>query len=236
MMTRLGALFFQYRNGLFPFVFLLVLTPGARIFSDSLHAAGAGLLVVALGQLVRGATIGLQYIVRGGRDRRVYAEGLVTEGLYGHCRNPMYVGNMLILVGVSLASNSWSCVAIAVPLFTFIYSAIVVTEETYLRNKFGPAFVAYMNSVPRWLPKLQGIRATFAESRFRWRRVVLKEYGTPFGWLMGLPLLALWNLWRDGELPLRPVAMELLLLSMLATVFVWTRIRAVKKSRTLVAD
>jgi protein-S-isoprenylcysteine O-methyltransferase Ste14 len=236
MSAWLGAFFFRYRNALFPVAFLLVFIPGPRICADPLHAAGAGLVALVLGQIVRGATIGLQYIVRGGRDRRVYADGLVTDGLYGHCRNPMYVGNLLILLGMSLASNSWSCIVLAVPLFIFIYVAIVATEERYLRSKFGVAFDEYVDTVPRWLPRPSGLRATFAAAQFHWRRMVLKEYGTPFGWLMGLAGLALWNLWRSGQLETRTEVVTTLLTAMLVTVVVWAVIRALKKSRILVAD
>jgi protein-S-isoprenylcysteine O-methyltransferase Ste14 len=236
MMVRLGNFFFRYRNGLFPFAFLLVFLPGAVIFTDPLLAVAAGFCVALLGQSLRAATIGLEYIVRGGRDRRVYAEGLVTQGLYGHCRNPMYVGNLFILIGMALASNSWGCVAVAVPLFGFIYAAIVAAEEGYLLGKFGTGFREYMAAVPRWLPRLRGLGATFADSQFHWRRALIKEYGTPFGWLMGMPALALWNLWRAGYWELRPLAVEAMFGSMLVTVVIWGLIRALKKSRTLVAD
>jgi hypothetical protein len=46
-----------------------------------------GLVVTITGQLIRGITIGLAYIIRGGKDRPVYAEDLVTEGMFNHCRN-----------------------------------------------------------------------------------------------------------------------------------------------------
>lgn len=236
MMVQFGNAFFRYRNALFPLAFMLVFAPGPPIVADALSAAAAGLCVAVLGQILRVATIGLQYIVRGGRDRRVYAEGLVTEGLYAHSRNPMYVGNLFILIGVALVSNSWGCVAIAVPLFCFVYACIVSAEERYLLEKFGEGYRSYMCTVPRWFPRLNGLRATFAQTRFHWRRTLLKEYGTPFGWMMGIPALALWNLWRGGQWQERASAVEALLASMLATVGIWAVIRALKKSRTLVAD
>ena len=120
-------------------------------------AAALGFATSAAGEFVRASTIGLQYIVRGGRDRRVYAKDLVTGGLYSHTRNPMYVGNMLILVGLAIASNSWTCVAVAIPFYAFVCAAIVAAEERYLRDRFGADFDAYCRDVPRWLPRLSGI-------------------------------------------------------------------------------
>ncbi len=235
-MVAIGNFFFHFRNALFPVAFLLVLLPGQRLFGDSLHAAAAGLLVAFAGQFVRAATIGLRYIIRGGKNRRVYAEDLVTEGIYSHSRNPMYVGNLLILAGVAIASNSWTCVAVAVPLFVFIYLAIVAAEEAYLRQKFGPAFDAYTRDVPRWLLRIRGLGATLAESEFHWRRVLVKEYGTPTGWLMGIGVIALWNLWRENAIAERQGAVRAVIASMIVVAVFWGVARFMKKSRTIVAD
>ena len=60
----------------------------------------AGAIVALLGGVVRGVTIGFVYIVRGGRDGKAYADGLVREGIFAHSRNPMYVGNILMAVGI----------------------------------------------------------------------------------------------------------------------------------------
>ena len=75
---------------------------------------------------------------------------------------------------------------VAIPVTAFIYRAIVAAEENYLRGKFGPAFDGYCRSVPRFLPKLSGIGETFASMQFRWRRVLVKEYGTPVAWILVL--------------------------------------------------
>jgi protein-S-isoprenylcysteine O-methyltransferase Ste14 len=232
----IGNFFFHFRNALFPVAFLLVLLPGPRLFSDALNAAALGFLVALAGQFVRAATIGLRYIIRGGKNRRVYAEDLITEGIYSHSRNPMYVGNLLILAGVAIASNSWTCVAVAVPLFLFIYLAIVAAEEAYLRGKFGPAFDAYARDVPRWLPRLRSFGATLADSQFHWRRVLVKEYGTPVGWVLGICVIALWNLWRDDAIAGRADAVHGLVITMIVAAVLWGVARFLKKSRTVVAD
>jgi hypothetical protein len=80
--------------------------------------------------------------------------------MYGHSRNPMYVGNFLILVGVAVASNSRACVLLALPLFGFAYRAIVAAEEQYFRGRFGEQFNAYARDVPRLWPTFQGLGST----------------------------------------------------------------------------
>ena len=56
-------------------------------------------LIAMSGLAVRGVVIGLAYIKRGGLNKKVYAANLVTEGMFSVCRNPLYVGNMLIYTG-----------------------------------------------------------------------------------------------------------------------------------------
>ncbi|MGH8311460.1 MAG: methyltransferase family protein, partial [Steroidobacteraceae bacterium] len=109
-MIAIGNFLFRYRNAVFPLAFALVFLPGPRLFPDPRAALGLGASVALAGQAIRAITIGLKYIIRGGRERRVYAEDLVTDGLYAHTRNPMYVGNLLILAGIAVASNSGACV------------------------------------------------------------------------------------------------------------------------------
>jgi len=237
MLVRTGNFFFHYRNFLFPIAFLLVFLPGPEVFATPLIAAIVGACVALTGQVVRGATIGLKYIIRGGKDRRVYAKDLVTDGLYSHTRNPMYVGNLLILTGLALASNSWSCVAIVVPMFTFIYIAIVAAEENFLRGKFGAAFDSYCRDVPRWAVRLQGLGATLSSMEFNWKRVIVKEYGTPFGWIIGICVIVIENLWEEGNGLAEDWSVVYAVISIvIAAVLFWITARALKKTKTLVAD
>jgi protein-S-isoprenylcysteine O-methyltransferase Ste14 len=233
MLVKVGNFFFHYRNFLFPFALLFVLLPGSKVFADPMDAVLLGFVVACLGQLVRGTTIGFKYIIRGGKDRRVYAEDLVTEGLYNHSRNPMYVGNVLILCGVALACNTWTCVLLAVPFCVFIYVAIIAAEENFLRGKFGAAFDAYCRDVPRWLPRLAGLGATLQSMDFKWRRVIVKEYGTPFGWITGLCVIGAVHLWRAGRLNGGDPTAHTLLIVWLVALALWAAARVLKKTKKL---
>jgi protein-S-isoprenylcysteine O-methyltransferase Ste14 len=235
-MIRIGNFFFRYRNGLFPLACLLVLLPGRAIFGDPLQAAAIGFAIALLGQGVRVATIGLEYVIRGGRNRRVYAENLVTEGLYRLSRNPMYVGNLLILLGLAVATNSWTCFGIAVPLFLFIYGAIVAAEESFLRGKFGEAFERYCAEVPRWLPGAAEVARLVGRGRFHWKRVLVKEYGTPVGWITMMLLLTLWQLHRAELLDDHQSEVTVLLALFGMLLAVYLRVRSLKRSRRIVAD
>ena len=198
-MVRIGNFFFHYRNGLFPIGYLTMFINGPAVFHDYRVAFFTGLIVAAAGQSLRAVTIGLDYIIRGGRNRQVYAEKLVQGGIFAHCRNPLYVGNFLILLGVGTASNSMFFLAIGIPFFLFAYWAIIAAEEAFLRNKFGDEFTAYCNRVNRLLPSFAGLNKTLEGMRFNWRRLITAEYGTTYIWMAAIILLALKNLWFSGE-------------------------------------
>ncbi|WP_276484793.1 methyltransferase family protein [Paraflavitalea pollutisoli] len=183
---------------MFIFLYLLLFIPSPDLFPEQVFGPQyhlwpiiTGLLITVAGQIIRGATIGLAYIIRGGKNGKVYAEDLVTTGLFRHCRNPLYVGNVLMLFGVGVLSNSLIYVLVVMPVFFFIYQTIVLAEENFLLKKFGYSFVMYCKAVNRWLPSLTGIKATFASMRFKWKRWLIKEYNTQYIWLSGIACLLL---------------------------------------------
>lgn len=197
-MIPIGNFFFKYRNGLFIVLYLLLFVPSPNLFSEKIFGPGfyawpiiTGLIITITGQLVRGATIGLVYIIRGGKEGKVYAEDLVTTGIFGHCRNPLYLGNVLMLLGVGVLANSLLYVIVIIPIFLFIYQAIVLAEENFLRNKFGDSFTTYCNKVNRWIPSARGLMTTFQSMKFHWKRWLIKEYNTQFVWLAGITLIIL---------------------------------------------
>lgn len=198
-LVEFGRHCFRWRGFLMPVALVLVLLPGPKLFAEPWLAGLVGFPIALAGELVRVATIGLAYIIRGGKDRQVHAETLVTQGLYEHTRNPMYFGNLLLLVGFAIGANSWLLLAIGVPLAVLVHVGIVAAEEDFLRGKFGQQYVDYTRRVPRIVPRLAGLGATLRSMEFDWRRVLVKEFYAPLGWLSGLALVIAWNEWRDGR-------------------------------------
>src|SRR6185503_16529647 len=97
----------------------------------------AGVLVALTGQALRVLVIGLVYITRGGQNRQVWANALVETGMFAHSRNPLYVANLLIFLGLAIVHNGWAMYLIVVPFFAVAYYCIVAAEEEYLRGRFG---------------------------------------------------------------------------------------------------
>jgi protein-S-isoprenylcysteine O-methyltransferase Ste14 len=194
-LCAIGAFFFRFRNGLFPVIYLLVaLFVRPAFFAGNpkwdFFATGIGLMVAMLGETIRCLTIGLVYsIVRGGRDGRVYADDLVTEGIYAHTRNPMYVGNILFALGFCLMYGSPWMYLVVFPFFLFVYVSIVYEEERFLTEKFSEKYDEYLHNTNRFVPRLRGLVQTMRQHHFDWKRVIAKEYGTLFVFFFGAYVL-----------------------------------------------
>jgi protein-S-isoprenylcysteine O-methyltransferase Ste14 len=198
-MVKIGNFFFRYRNALFPLAYILLFCKSPPVLGSYRVAVSVGFMIALVGQVLRALTIGLDYIVRGGRGRQVYASRLVQGGIFAHCRNPLYIGNFLILLGVGVASNSVLFLGAAMPFFAFAYWAIIAAEENFLRSKFGSEFDRYCARVNRFMPQFSGLGQTLAGSCFNWRRLISAEYGATYIWLAAIFLLTLKHAWLNGE-------------------------------------
>ncbi|MGC4036400.1 MAG: isoprenylcysteine carboxylmethyltransferase family protein [Chitinophagaceae bacterium] len=214
----------------------MLFVPSPEAFKDPFTAMAIGFSVTVLGQLIRVATIGLVYIMRGGRNRRVYAEDLVTTGIFAHCRNPLYVGNILILAGLGIASNSIIFLAIFLPLFLFFYQCIVLAEENFLRGKFGEEYNAYCQRVNRWIPNVAGITKTLNSMEFKWKRVIIREYNSTYIWMTGAVLIVMKHFYvHDEQYDFSPNLVNFII-ALITLLLLYLFARYLKKSKTLVSD
>ena len=196
--ARIGHLVYRGRDALFPIVLLTIAfgtrpsLSGGSVATDHLVDA-IGIGVALLGESLRVLVIGLVYITRGGQNRQVWANSLVDTGMFAHSRNPLYVANLLLFVGLAIVHNGWAMYLLVVPFFVFAYVCIVAAEEQYLYGRFGEAYTDYCRQVPRWLPSLRGLSNTLRSTEFDWLKVLRKEYGTPFAWTSGVLILLVWE-------------------------------------------
>jgi len=192
LMLPIGNFFFKYRNQAFPLI-IVALFIAARPTTAILGSAAleqwkdiVALLIVLAGLVLRATVIGYAYIKRGGLNKRVYAKDLVTEGMFGVCRNPLYVGNMLVYSGLFLFHGNPVVVIIGCLLFAFIYQCIIYAEEEFLADKFGEAYRAYCLDTPRWGLKLSAFSTATEGMAFNFKRVIAKDYSTMSSTLIAL--------------------------------------------------
>jgi len=86
---------------------------------------------------------------------------LATTGPYAMVRNPLYLANTLICMGATAASEVLWLVPVSLVWCLCVYSLVIRQEEERLAGKYGEAYLAYVASVPRWVPRawpLGGLR------------------------------------------------------------------------------
>ena len=149
-MTDVRQRLFRYRSYT-PIPFLIAMIVLARPTPAGL---AGGFAIVAAGELLRlwGVSIA------GSETRTTGPVGgtyLVTRGPFAHVRNPLYLGNMLLYLGLGVMSNVFWLSAAAMVFFFWQYSLIVSLEEEYLIRTFRDEFIRYCASVPRFMPTLK---------------------------------------------------------------------------------
>ncbi len=114
----------------------------ARGFGIAVMLAGLGLDIAAMVTMHRGRANILPHRA---------ATALVTNGPFSLSRNPIYLGNTLLLGGAGLAfANAW-LVAAAIIAAQLVAMLAIRREEAHLAAKFGAEWQAYAQRTPRWL-------------------------------------------------------------------------------------
>jgi protein-S-isoprenylcysteine O-methyltransferase Ste14 len=79
------------------------------------------------------------------------SQQVVTSGIYRFTRNPIYLGFLLMVIGLPLNSGLYWGVVMA-PFYILLMNRLVIEqEETYLERKFGETYASYKAQVRRWL-------------------------------------------------------------------------------------
>jgi protein-S-isoprenylcysteine O-methyltransferase Ste14 len=115
-------------------------------------------------------------------------EDLAQSGPYGHVRNPLYAGSLLLAGGMAIAANSLPMAAVFAAAFLLIYLPVIQLEEEHLRKLF-PAYEHYARNVPSLFPRLTpwGVRKPFRFELYRRNQ----EWKALLGFLVGLGWLLL---------------------------------------------
>ncbi|MGA9120671.1 MAG: isoprenylcysteine carboxylmethyltransferase family protein [Bacteroidota bacterium] len=139
-----------------PIPFLILMVIFAR---PTVPSIVIGFAIVLLGECIRFWGVS----IAGAETRTTGTVGgtyLITIGPFAYVRNPLYVGNMLVYLGVgvmSMAVFPW-LLLLALGWFYLQYSLIITGEEEYLRVRFGEQYSTYCREVRRFIPRLAPYR------------------------------------------------------------------------------
>ncbi len=170
--SKIGNFFFKIRSFTpIPFIFALL------YFAEPLwHTIVIGVLCIAAGECLRIWAVG--YAGASTRARTLgAARDLVTTGPYGYVRNPLYLGNFLLSLGVCFVANVYWLMAVFVIGYFFQYLSIIAVEESYLMEACGPVYQAYRDRVPRFIPQFYSYPNPSSHD-FSWTRAIKSEKRT----------------------------------------------------------
>jgi protein-S-isoprenylcysteine O-methyltransferase Ste14 len=108
---------------------------------------------------------------------------VVADGPYRFVRNPLYIGLWCMVAAMAFLMPVSGAV-VAVVLITVFMIRLTLGEEAFLKKQLGDSYVAYLASVPRYIPRMRGAPAP-AGTKPHWLRAVLTEL-TPIGVLVGV--------------------------------------------------
>lgn len=116
--------------------------PAGRIVGMALVALALPLAAVAIHGMIRAKTH---------FDPYKPSTSLLTGGIYGFSRNPMYVALLMLAAGIALLCNSAWMLAGLIPAALLLRFGVIAREERYLERRFGDEYRRYLARVRRWL-------------------------------------------------------------------------------------
>ncbi len=145
-------------NGFIMFIAVLLTAVFPTIFFRS-NSAGyfdevaeiLGIVFILLGQILRASARGYK------SEYSQNGHSLIQGGPYALVRNPMYLGILLIGLGVVLMLFKWWVACIFLLIFAIRYLALIFKEEKKLLASFPQAYPGYCAKAPRLLPSLATI-------------------------------------------------------------------------------
>jgi protein-S-isoprenylcysteine O-methyltransferase Ste14 len=112
---------------------------------ETIESIGLVLMAIA----IVGRTWCSLYI--GGRKKQL----IVEDGPYSICRNPLYVFSFIGAAGAGAQFGAISTAVLVCAITVLVFVIVTNKEEQFLRDKFGRAYEAYCERVPRFIPNFR---------------------------------------------------------------------------------
>jgi protein-S-isoprenylcysteine O-methyltransferase Ste14 len=102
------------------------------------------------------------------------ADHLNTTGMYSIVRNPLYLGNFVLIMGVLLSIKVWWLVLLGALAFFVYMERIILAEEKFLSEKYGDDYIDWNKRTPVILPNFKLWQKPLLP--FSWKMVLRREY------------------------------------------------------------
>lgn len=164
-------------------------------FNASALSLILGFVVAIIGELIR--YWGVSWA--GSETRTTTGVGgsnLIISGPFAHVRNPLYIGNILMYLGLGIMSYALFpyLQVVAILFFLFQYYLIVGEEEEFLNKKFGTNYEIYKNNVPSFFPRISAYHnESLIQPKVDFKKGLKSETRTLQAFfLISLAMLILW--------------------------------------------
>jgi protein-S-isoprenylcysteine O-methyltransferase Ste14 len=148
-----------------------------------------GFAFILLGQIFRVCGRGYK------SEHSQNGHSLIQGGPYAFVRNPMYLGILLIGLGVVLMLFSWWVVAVFLLIFIWRYILLMLSEEKKLLSMFPAEYKSYQKTVPRLIP---AVSAVFTKDITEYLPLKLSWLKKEIGSMLAVTLVALvFTAWQD---------------------------------------
>jgi protein-S-isoprenylcysteine O-methyltransferase Ste14 len=192
-----------------------------ELFSVCISFLGFGVRCFTVGFVPRGTS---------GRSRQLQdSEILNTTGMYSIVRNPLYLGNFIIILGITLFIQVWWLALVVWLGFWLYYERIIFAEEEFLREKFGALFLEWANETPTFFPKFKNWKKP--NLPFSLKAVLRREYSTFFSIIASFTFLGIASdLFAEGKLE---VSLPWVILFIVSLIIYLTLLILKKKTKIL---
>jgi protein-S-isoprenylcysteine O-methyltransferase Ste14 len=142
---------YKLRGALIVPFYLFIVFSTLNEFENKWITIPLGSAIFLLGLLLRiWAQVHLHY-------RLKEKKKLTLSGPYIYVRNPIYIGNTFVLIGVTVLAGMLWFVPFMIAACAFTYHMTVLYEESHLAERYGEGYLDFLKRVPRWMPRFSDV-------------------------------------------------------------------------------